>query len=50
MRKLKILKLNMQLYYMGRGSFVGTSKVHKYLKKNIKIPALKMKTNIYKYT
>jgi len=36
MRKLAILKMNTRLYFMVRGFFVNTSKVHKYLKKNLK--------------
>jgi hypothetical protein len=50
MRKLAILKMNTRLYYMGKGFFVDTSKVHKYLKKNLKKRAVKMKTNMHKYT
>jgi len=50
MRKLAILKMNTSLYFMGRGFFIDTSKVHKYLKKNLKKRAVKIKTNMHKYT
>jgi predicted RNA-binding protein YlxR (DUF448 family) len=42
--------MNTSLYFIGRGFFVDTSKVQKYLKKNLKKRALKIKNNMYKYT
>ena len=50
MRKLAIIKMNTSLYFMGRGFFVDTSKVQKYLKKYLKKRAIKIKTNMHKYT
>ena len=50
MRKLKILKTNTSLYFMGRGFFAYTSNNHKCLKEYIKIPAVKRRTMMYKYT